>query len=605
MPWFKRKKKQEQKKDQDTSVAASKPRLIDPDIQPLLHKAREILQQKKYVEALEFLGNSSKSDSEPVLRMMHAIAYKHQDNLRNKNASFLDPIFCQCSVCDSVWIIPPGYWCDQPGEYASPITGLECYSCGRVFCPECAKGIQGNCQCGGTFSFLCRPNGRKPKPEALVKDKRDWGIGLPRSPETPVRSDLDLHLYYGYEGKVLAGIDLSFPLVQTHSAETHLIWAETLLDAGVFYQAQKQLDLLNEEDNSNAQALWLRSRLEFVKFQNAKIRVEKRLGRLLGWRSVTTHLDYILKWLNDAIIKEPNFGFAWLMLAQTYRYVAIYHYDNTSTDDLNQAHRCALRAQELLGSTPPVLLGLGEILYQLEQYSESLTILRQVPVDSEEHDQAKKTLELSKLKVRAQSEVTDIEALWQLGRRYLRHNQYNKAREIFTKLYDQHPERPEGYYGLAEIKRFTQTGSSAFNESYQLCQKAISLNINFGPVYELLGNIFETIYNNKVDFPIEDPIPYYQRAVDLDSTCDFALWRLAEKYTDEGKLEPALDALEQAAALDTNISTVFFMLEVIYGGLRQFDKAVWAFNKAKEKSPNTALTEEKKWEIRKNFKFEY
>ena len=130
-------------------------------------------------------------------------------------------------------------------------------------------------------------------------------------------------------------------------------------------------------------------------------------------------------------------------------------------------------------------------------------------------------------------------------------------------------------------------------EVCSLCQKAITLDPDFGLAYELLGIIAGGYAQRMaIDFELDTALNYYRRAIELDSTCDFALWQLATDRIDRGMLDEATALLEQAANLDTKLSTVYFLLATIYKGTRQFAKQSWAWEKAKFLSPNTVLSNE-------------
>ena len=655
-------------------------------IEDSLTSAREILHRDGPAKALEYLRDSPYVGTEPVVRMMHALVWNHQRNLPKEllEEPFLDPIWCQCTVCEYTWLISPLLSTDQAGQYKTPNTGLVCSSCGCVLCQTCATAADANCPCGGSFSNISHPNGRKHRDQSTVKSE-EWNW-LPPPLDIAIESAKDLHLYFGFEGRVPIGVDPSFPSKQTARTDDHLGWAETLVDAGLFYQAQQQLDLLKEPDTLSARAHWLHARLELVRLRNASERSRRHLDTDLGipewWKSP----EKIKRWLDDATKQSPKFGPAWLTAAQVYL-------DPTCGQDFAQAFQCAQCAQAHIGETPAVLLALGQALREIGCVSKAVAVLRRIPerylfswdnipgddnerllrylrddhniswVESaeirksddskavrifkdensaeirieegkvtleisdarihdlkvkqengktniyEESTQAREDLKLAKLEVRCQSEPIDAKAHLLLGRWCLRNNRRDRARKIFTKLLEERPDCAEGYYGLAHLvfTDYDKEVNERYTEAYRLSHEALKRNQDFGLAYELLGTIFRNLGSGmgKVDFPVKDSIDCYRYAIELDPTCDVGLCSVAEDYIERGQLQPAIELLERAAKLDTNVSSVYFILAVVYRGTRQFWNEDWARHKAKELSSDTELTSEYENKILQLCGFEY
>lgn len=534
--------------------------------------------------------------------MMHSLVWNHHRILPEwlLTESFLDPVWCQCTVCDDTWLISPLLSSAQVDQDQARDSGLACSSCDCVLCPGCVMAADARCPCGGTFRGLHRPNGRKRRGQTLAEPEVwDW-----RPPtDTLVESAKDLDLYFGFEGRVPIGVDPSFPIVQTANADDHLTWAETLVDAGVFYQAQQQLDLLREPDASSARAKanWLCARLDLVRLHNASERSRRHLDSILGteWEE---WVNKIKTWLNTATMQAPDFGPAWLLKAQVYL-------DPICGQDFAQALQCAQRARELLGESPAVLLALGQALRGSGRPSEAAAILRRLPPDAEENGLARRELELAELEERCQLEPLDVEAHLRLGRWCLRHKQQDKAREIFMRLVERCPDRAEGYYGLAQLAFFdsNETRTERLTKAHRLCREVLNRNPDFGLAHELLGTILYNLRSSddKVAFSIEDPLDSYRRALQHDPTCDMALRSVAEDHIDRGELPPAIQLLERAAALDTDISMVYFILAAIYRGTRQCEKEDWARRKAMELAPHLGLSDEYQNKILQLCGFEY
>jgi len=435
------------------------------------------------------------------------------------------------------------------------------------------------------------------------RDQVDTELATPR----PKTGPKHLHLFFGHEGNVPIGVDPSFPLRQTASTADHLRWAEILVDAGVYWQARHQLDLLGEPDASSARAQWLHARLLWVQYRNARQRSRRRLDDMdgdifnpewWGWP------EKIKTQLADATQKDPKLGPAWLLDAE----VAL---DADHDTDFAHALTCAKRAHELLGETPAVLSALGRALRNAGQAGQAVAVLRRLPADSDERRQAGRDLQLAELEDRCHSEPIDIDAHLQWGRWCLRHDQHDRAKELFTKLATRCPDRAEGYYGLGYLAFLRPlrdcTETQKYTEAYRLCAKALNRNREFGLAYELAGSIFRNLrYSSaKVEFEVREPLAYYRRALNLDATCDTAMCELAEEHLRKNELEPASALLEKAAALDSPISMVYFLLEVIYQGRRDFEKMAWAYGRRKKLAPGIELSAAKRNEILKLCGFEY
>jgi tetratricopeptide (TPR) repeat protein len=539
---------------------------------------------------------------------MHAWVWNHHQELPKSllDESFLDPIWCQCSVCENTWLISPLLSGPHVSRILEPSTGFRCVSCGQVFCSKCGQAADQTCSCGSQrFTHLRQPNGRKPRPEVplertlddIMDDLQNLSILGSRDPppDMPLESQKDLHLYFGSEGRVPIGVDPTFPSLQTAEADDHLRWAEILVDVGLFYQAQQQLDLLGEPDASSARTNWLRARLKLVQLHNSA----KRRSSWDQWREAR---DEIKGRLESAVKQSPEFGPAWLTAAQIYL-------TPDFGPDFARALECAQHAQMFLGKTPAVLLALGKALRGARNPSGAVTILRRIPADSEESALAGETLKLAELEAHCQVEPIDVEAHFQLGRWHWRQERYGEARKLFSRLVDQCPDHAEGYYGMATLAFIDvdKTVAERWTEAHWLCREALIRNPEFGLAYELLGSIFENVRSTgtEVDFPVENPIDYYQRALEYDPDCDVALWKLGADHIEHHRLQPAIELLERAASLGTHYSKVYLILAAIYRGTRQFEKEAWARRKAKERLPEIMLSSEYENKILRLCGFEY
>jgi tetratricopeptide (TPR) repeat protein len=573
------------------------------EVDSLLSSAQNLMLTNGPVEALYSLRNCPFISDERVRRWAHAVVWNHQTRLPKEllDESFLDSVWCQCKACEYTWLISPLLKVHSEGVSTSQIenVGLQCLQCDRVLCPQCERAAKPNCPCGGAFTNVRQPTGRKRRRESEPSDEAErlWFSELGDLPEPPP----NVEHYFGFTGPVPIGIDPAFPLRQVLDTETHLTWAESLLHEGLFYQAQQQLDLLAKEGGALPKAKYLRARLRLTQLRNAKERYRRRdfsLGvpRWTGWPAEIKTL------LQEAVTEAPELGAAWLSLAEV-------NLDESFGVDYRRAAECGRRAEDILGRTPAVLLVLGRALRGIDEFAEAVTNLRAIPADSIESIAGQQELKLAELEALCQADPDAVEAHLELGRWYLRKDSKSQAAKIFEGILSRHPERAEGHFGMGRLAfQNVQSGPERFENAYRFCQAALSRNAGFGLGWELLGLVFDTAKyqsNPKPTFEIGSALECYQHAIRYDPTCDFALRAVAENELKDGRLEPALQALEQAAQLDTNDAQVYYLLAAIYHGLRDFLKADVAYRKAKELWPEVELDATFKNRILKLCRYEY
>lgn len=573
-------------------------------IDKLLATAQNVLLTKGAAAALEQLKDSPLSGDERVIRWMYAVAWNNHDSLPKDflEEPFLDPIWCQCTACQYTWLISP-LLANQPDlNTAGQNFGIACTKCDRVLCTQCETEAQAACPCGGSFGGIRKPNGRTRRAQAGLADerKRDlWYV----PPDQPPNSSEALYLYFGFEGRVPIGIDSTLSLTRVASVETHLAWAETLLDCNLYYQAQQQLDAVGSAQDSPPKAKWLRARLRLAQLGNATERSRRRLDLSLRAPVSLNWPEEIKALLESATAEMPSLGKAWLTFAQV-------NLDKTCGIDYSRAFECAQRAHEILGKVPAVLLALGQALRGVEKPAEAVDVLTEISETSPEHERARQELKIARLEASCQSEPLDIEAHFELGKWCFRQHDRERAERIFRRMLAHCPECPEGYYGVARsaFLDFDRAFEVRYDEGHRLCREALRLNPQFGPAYELLGSIFNNVKHGmgkNVGFEIGDPIEYYRRAIQCDDTCDVALRFIAESGIRNGQLHPAMELLEKAAAVDSDDPQVYYVLAVIYQGVREFLKADWAYRKAKDLWPDVDLDASYKAQILTLCGYEY
>jgi len=555
-------------------------------------QAHQIQLRDGAAQALRFLADSPEPYSEPVIQAMLAITYgKVRDFESLLNDASFDPIFSQCDSCNNNWLIPPSANIPKSMRPELSYIGVQCNSCGRVLCPTCVKITGLRCRCGKKFAVIQRPNGRKRK--KLLKSEPQ-SANLPwQQANTLLESYMPLYLYYGSDDPIPMAVDSTFPLRQTATAEDHLDWAEILLDSGCYHQVQQQLDIVGQpKDSELAKVQWLRARLELVQFQNARrLSHEHHFSRFLpeDWYEAPKRIKHLLE---ESVRLSPVLGKAWLLAAEVYS-------TPEWTPDFGRALECAQQAELCLGENPSVLLLKIRILRALGQSREAVSLVDRISVDAITDETLTKEWEVATWERRWYDDPTDADNSLKLGRWYLRSKQVVLARHLFSELVRLAPDHPAGYYGLAKLAfiNYELSGADRFNEVYHLCQSALKQDPKFGLAYELLGILFWNLSGSSSQgtdliFRVEEPIGYFERAIELDPTCDIALYYLGDAYINKGQLKPALTVLEQAVALDTDSSSVYFFLAAIYMGLREYEKQVWAYKKAKDLSPHTQLSAE-------------
>lgn len=395
------------------------------------------------------------------------------------------------------------------------------------------------------------------------------------------------------ERLVRLGEDSNFPKVMVASAESHLRWAHTLVDCGLFEQAQQQLALLPQTHASGPLASWLRARLGMVALRT-HLRWAYTFGEHYGLGLTEpggdAAVDAVNGLLERAMAGEPDNGGVWLTSAQFFLSVA---YPRNPA----RAVECARRAHELLGDEPEVLLTLGRAARAVDSYAEAAAALRAVPDDAE----AARELALADLEVTVEAEPPDPDACLRLGRHYLRLEDWDRAAALFGRLHRRLSHRAEGYYGLGYLEFFHPERRWAINaeKAHEWCQVALARDEHLGPAHELLGLIYgvdRSLLDNPT-YAIGDRIECFRRSLELDPTCWHALRFLAEEHLDRGELDVAVQLLEQAVELDTRSDWVYRVLAVVYEGKRQFSRSEEMAERAQELKPNLVLTAEYKQRI--------
>ncbi len=376
---------------------------------------------------------------------------------------------CHCSGCGVTWQEAIG----QPESPAETVDGLQCSACARIFCTKCLSALDlrlGACPCrDGTLSEIMAANGIGVESETVTEEEELPYLGQ--------GGDLDLDLYFGYTGEIPIAIDASLPVTPFGSTEDHVRWAEELIDSGLYYHADRELAFVGAP---SARAMWLRARLLIVRLRNGREKSRRHTSDRLTaeeWSSTTRIADL----LRAAVTEDPSLGDAWLTAAE----FALA--EDRTAEGLARALEYAEHASALLGRNHTAsLFVLGKAQAANRRFEEAIATFGGIPPDSAESPEAARESRRADLARRAQMDSPDPAACWQLGKRLISNGQLETASQMFERLVEQMPERPEGHCGLGRLA-LLDDGLSArerVNRAYELCQRALAADERFGPQYQ-------------------------------------------------------------------------------------------------------------------------
>jgi tetratricopeptide (TPR) repeat protein len=187
-----------------------------------------------------------------------------------------------------------------------------------------------------------------------------------------------------------------------------------------------------------------------------------------------------------------------------------------------------------------------------------------------------------------------------IGKRMIANHQSDLATQMFQRVVDKLPGRPEGYCGLGRLALMDSDPSPAdrVQRAYELARKALAVGADFGPAHELMGIVLRNARSYGVELAGSMlQSSYFQRAVELDPSSDIALAALADESIDRGECEEAFDLLKRAAAHDTRLDGVYFKLAVFYQAKRDSVSQAEAYRRAKDLAPNLELASDYKNKI--------
>lgn len=514
-----------------------------------------------------------------VVVKLHEIAWQIRDSDPElMDEPLLDTIFCQCTQCRHCWLLPP----KVPPLRNIHVLGAHCSNCDRVLCSKCTTFTsEGKCPCRASLHPIRKPNGRSRK-EIIVDG---YGADDNSSPEVIQRSSQNPNLCddFGHDGSVHIAVDAGLPIRKTASVKEHLDWAQILFESGLPYQARQQLSCLESDAVTDPRYDWLLARLAINRARNNRMRAKTDYRLVPTWPD---SLGDAIQHLNVAIENGPNFGPAYLTFAKL-------HIDIETGTDYSEVLAYAQTAQKLLGETPDVLLTLARTLRLNGRAQEAFDILVNLQRHKNIAGQVEAELKLAGLERKAQGNETDSLAKIQLARRYFKARDHEKARPLFERIVNSSTKQAERYYAEAMLA-FTDTSkeyADRISKTHNICQRALKQGLDFGLIHELVGIVYQNVINNEinVDFETVDYMNHYLNAIELDDTCDFALYCVAGECIEKGEISDAKKLLERAAEVETTVSSVYYILTEIYKAACEFDKAKSTYERAKELSPNTEL----------------
>ena len=586
--------------------------LAENDIEKISKKASEIIIRDGPAAALEYLrpfNNGKDDDTEyHIKRRIQAITYFHQKELGSIiDETWLDWIWCQCSICEHEWLIMPLF--SSPNltfkdlqPVLSRTSTRACQACGSVFCSTCSNTLHVHCTCGETLSHVIYPNGRTGP--ASHDPIEEMILELDRQPENYIQqidsARPDIHLYFGAEGVVPIALDRTFPTTQAVPIDEHLYYAEILFNAGLYIQAEAQLDAISNFTKNEGRALWLSARLDNVQYQNFLRR--RKQHKFDPFSSDYFKLkDRIVEKIDQAVELGPRYSSIWLTRAQ------IYLDENISLNP-SKALQSARAARELDGDIPDFLLAEGMALSRTGNYDKAINLLQKVSNESNAYRLSYKELSHAELRSRCGHPDFDLDAHYNLAYWLWRQPKLRKQIDhLLEKIIAQAPESEQRYF-LEALQAWIniRQPEKKLKQTYLWVKKAINKNPHLGRAWELLGMVHQERVRVIVDLGSEETAAScYRRAILEDPRCDIALLSLAQLHIDEGEIKPALAYLEQAAEQGSEDESVYMILAAIYLGLRQFDKQAWALERRAELDPELILQYEYEQRILNLCEFEY
>ena len=128
------------------------------------------------------------------------------------------------------------------------------------------------------------------------------------------------------------------------------------------------------------------------------------------------------------------------------------------------------------------------------------------------------------------------------------------------------------------------------------CFKELTGDLLYATPHFPLSNLGFAHYQKKV-YPLAEK--YYLEALKIEPNFDLALRGLGKTYVATGKITDAVEVFERAVRYSPRFPQLYFDLAHAYGLMRNYPKAIYAYEKVIELAPDTPLAFEAKKELEK------
>lgn len=168
-------------------------------------------------------------------------------------------------------------------------------------------------------------------------------------------------------------------------------------------------------------------------------------------------------------------------------------------------------------------------------------------------------------------------AYYNMGNRFTRLRQYEKAINAYHKAINIDPEKDEAYYNMGrayyELKQY--------KEAINAYQKAIESNPNKDKAYDGMGIAYTSLKQ------YEKAIKAYQKAIEINPRQQHAYVNLGNAYTLLGQYDKAINAHKKAIEINPKSEAAYANIAYTYIKLGQYKEAIKVYKKAIEINPKS------------------
>jgi tetratricopeptide (TPR) repeat protein len=165
-----------------------------------------------------------------------------------------------------------------------------------------------------------------------------------------------------------------------------------------------------------------------------------------------------------------------------------------------------------------------------------------------------------------------------MGEILMEKGELKEAEKIFRQVVAMEDRYYPSHFHLAMVLERQQQYQEAIAEY----KRAIELKPTEAAPYHNIGSILTSIGNN------EDAERFFIQALKVDPGQYVTRIKLAELYWNGKNIDKAAEQLKLASEIDSANPTAFFYFGKISAGMNNGEKAIAAFQKALERSPNNA-----------------